>query len=139
MAVRRGDLFAPVGDARFDLVLANPPYVPGPSDRLPRRGAELAWEAGGDGRAVLDRLCAELGAHLEPGGSALIVHSSLAGEHQSLESLAATGLDPEVAARRRGPLGPIVAARAELLERRGLLAPGERTEELIVIRARAPR
>ena len=138
VSVRRGDLFVPVGDTRFDLVLANPPYVPGTSDQLPRRGAALAWEGGRDGRAVLNRLCAELGDHLAPRGSALIVHSSLADERQSLERLASGGLDAEVVARRRGPLGPIVASRAELLERRGSLALGEREEELIVIRAGAP-
>jgi release factor glutamine methyltransferase len=136
--VRRGDLFEPVGGARFDLVLANPPYIPGPRRELPTRGAALAYEGGSDGRAVLNRLCAEVGDHLAPGGSALIVHSSLVSESQSLERLASEGLQPEVVARSRGRLGPIVAARAELLERCGVLARGEREEELIVIRARAP-
>jgi release factor glutamine methyltransferase len=40
-----------------------------------------------------------------------------------------------VLSRERGPLGPLLAARAETLERRGLLRPGEREEELIVVRA----
>jgi methylase of polypeptide subunit release factors len=34
---------------RFDLILANPPYVPGPPPS--RRGAARAWDAGDDGRA----------------------------------------------------------------------------------------
>jgi release factor glutamine methyltransferase len=42
-----------------------------------------------------------------------------------------------VVARHRGPLGPLVSARAEMLERRGLLGPGEREEEMLVIAARA--
>src|SRR5437660_1567412 len=42
----RGDLFAPVRGRRFDLIVSNPPYVPGASSELPRRGAARAWEAG---------------------------------------------------------------------------------------------
>jgi release factor glutamine methyltransferase len=133
----RGDLVAPVNGRRFDLVLANPPYVPSESDTLPRRGRSRAWEGGVDGRALLDRVCAEAAGHLTPGGSLLMVHSSLSGEVATLDALAASGLEPEVLARRRGPLGPISAGRVKTLERRGLLAPGEREEELVVVRGLA--
>ena len=133
----RGDIFEPVGQRRFDLVLANPPYVPGQSDDLPARGAARAWEAGRDGRALLDRFCPAVAAHLTPGGRVLIVQSSLSGERETLAALAAGGLEPEVLVRRTGGLGPIVSARAAALEERGLLAPGEREEELLVIEGRA--
>src|SRR5215212_10528052 len=49
----RGDLFSPVADARFDLILANPPYIPSESDELPTAGRARAWDAGRDGRALL--------------------------------------------------------------------------------------
>ncbi|HMC07124.1 MAG TPA: HemK2/MTQ2 family protein methyltransferase [Solirubrobacterales bacterium] len=133
----RGDLFEPVRGERFDLILANPPYVPGESDELPTRGPARAWEGGVDGRALLDRFGAGVADHLTPGGSVLIVHSSLAGERATVDCLAGSGLEAEVVARRKGPLGPIGSARAELLERRALLAPGERREELVVIRGTA--
>jgi release factor glutamine methyltransferase len=129
----RGDLFAPVAGARFDLILANPPYIPSASDRLPSRGAARAWDAGIDGRALLDRLCAEVGPRLLPGGAVLIVQSELAGERATLDLLKEEGLAAEVLARRRGPLGPIVRSRAEMLERRGILEPGQGSEELLVI------
>jgi release factor glutamine methyltransferase len=64
------------------------------------------------------------------------VHSSVCGEASTLERLQRNGLRTEVLARRRGRLGPILAARAQVLEERGLLAAGEREEELLVIRAR---
>jgi release factor glutamine methyltransferase len=133
-----GDLFAPVVGERFDLIVANPPYLPSRGDKLPTGGIERAWDAGVDGRAVLDRLCAEAAGHLTPGGRALVVQSSLSDEIATLERLAASGLRAEVIERRRGPLGPVATARAELLERRGLLTPGEREEELLVISATAP-
>lgn len=131
--VRRGDLLAPVAGERFDLVVANPPYLPGDGDALPRAGAARAWEGGRDGRLLLDRLIGGAPACLRPGGTLLLVQSSLCGEQETLERLAAAGFEPRVLARRRGPLGPLTAARAELLEARGLLAPGEREEDVLVI------
>ena len=71
--VRRGDLWQPVAGERFDLILANPPYLPSARDTPPRTGAARAWEAGVDGRALLDRLCRDAHAHLQPGGTLLIV------------------------------------------------------------------
>lgn len=129
----RGDLFEPVGDRRFDVIVANPPYLPGPG--LPRRGAARAWEGGSDGRVLLDRLCGSAAAHLRPGGALLLVQSSVSGLEVTLGRLAKAGLRGEVVARRPGPLGPLLAARAPGLEARGVLRPGQREEELLVVRA----
>lgn len=41
--VRRGNLFHPVRDQSFDLILTNPPYVPAPMDVRPPRGRARAW------------------------------------------------------------------------------------------------
>ena len=130
-----GDLFEPVVGERFDLITANPPYVPSEGESIPRAGAARAWEGGPDGRVLVDRFSARVRDHLAPGGTVLMVVSSLTGEEETLAALRAGRLEPEVAARHRGPLGPLVSARAEMLERRGLLAPGEREEEMLVIAA----
>jgi release factor glutamine methyltransferase len=129
----RGDVFSPVAGERFDLITANPPYVPSEHDSLPAAGAARAWEGGRDGRRLVDRFGSGVAPHLAPGGTVLMVISSLTGEREVLDALRAGGLEPEVAARHRGPLGPLVSARAEMLEERGLLAPGEREEEMLVI------
>ena len=39
--------------------------------------------------------------------------------------------------RHRGPVGPLVAERAPALEARGLLAAGEREEEIVIVEGRA--
>jgi release factor glutamine methyltransferase len=73
VAVAVGDLFAPVAGRRFDLVVANPPYVPSGDiaaldtdvrDFEPR----LALDGGKDGLELVRRLVAEAGQHLTPGG-----------------------------------------------------------------------
>jgi release factor glutamine methyltransferase len=130
----RGDLLAAVPGERFDLIIANPPYVPGPPP--PARGQERAWDAGGDGRAILDRICAEAPAHLRPGGTLLIVHSEVCGEQATLAAFAAGGLEAGVVMRERGPLGPLLRGRRDALEARGLLAPGQEDEDVMVLRGR---
>jgi release factor glutamine methyltransferase len=72
-----------------------------------------------------------------PGGTLLIVHSSVCGEARTQALLEAHGLEVDVMARETGGLGPLMAARAETLERRGLIEPGQRDEEILVMRARA--
>lgn len=134
----RGDLLEPVADDRFDMIVGNPPYVPAAGDELPRRGLDRAWDAGRDGRALLDRVCGQAPERLRPGGTVLLVQSSVCGTERTLEMLAAGGLVADVAARARGPLGPLLSARAATLEQRGLLAPGAREEEVVVIRGRRP-
>src|SRR4051794_3980570 len=108
---RRGDLLDAVAGERFDAIVSNPPYVPAPTDELPSRGVERAWDAGRDGRALLDRICARAADHLRPGGLLLVVHSSLLGVAPTADALLAGGLEVDVAARERGPLGPLMRAR----------------------------
>jgi release factor glutamine methyltransferase len=134
----RGDLFAAVAGRRFDLIVSNPPYLPSPSDELPDRGPARAWEAGADGRALLDRICSQAPSHLRPGGSLLLMQSSVCGVEATEEKLRAAGLVVEVVARQAGPLGPLLSERAALLARRGLLPGGRHNEELVVVRATRP-
>ncbi len=137
--VLRGDLLAPVAGERFDLILANPPYVIAAHDRLPTGGAARCWDAGTDGRAVLDRICAGAPALLGPGGVLLLVFSALCGVDRTLGRLTDAGLDASVVSRSVEPFGPVMTARAQLLEARGVVDPGQRHEELVVVRGRAPR
>lgn len=67
VSVRRGDLFAAVPERRFDVLVSNPPYVAAPDPSLPRWGARRAWDAGCDGRALLDRICDSAPAALRLG------------------------------------------------------------------------
>ncbi|GAB3006655.1 methyltransferase [Amycolatopsis acidiphila] len=119
---------------QFDLITANPPYVPSPSVE-PAQGAAMAWDAGLDGRRCLDELCERAADLLAPDGTMLIVHSALCGIEATLESLRDKGLKSSVVARATEPFGPVMRSRIEYLEDAGLIEPGERTEELVVIRA----
>ncbi|MER7624578.1 HemK2/MTQ2 family protein methyltransferase [Streptomyces sp. NPDC126503] len=133
--VVRGDLTRPVAGERFDLVTVNPPYVPADAPDVPARGPERAWDAGRDGRLLLDRICRAAPSVLAPDGVLLLVQSSLSGVDASIEALRRSGLRARVAARSDQPFGPVMASRAGWFEARGLVPPGVRHEELVVIRA----
>lgn len=130
---RRGDMFAALGDERFDLLVSNPPYVPAETDVLPRHRSSTPLDGGRDGRALIDRICRAAAAHLRPGGSVLLVHSSVCAEESTCAMLEQNGLKPSVSGRHRGRLGPVLQARSALLRARGLLGESDE-EELIVIR-----
>jgi len=71
----RGDLFAPLADARYDLILTNPPYVDAsgmaglPPECL--HEPRLALDGGADGLAIVRRIIAEAPRHLAAGGGLL--------------------------------------------------------------------
>jgi ribosomal protein L3 glutamine methyltransferase len=73
IALFEGDLFAPLGAKRYDLILTNPPYVDAESFAAfpPEYAAEprLAHEGGRDGLDVVRRILREAGAHLTAQGA----------------------------------------------------------------------
>lgn len=162
MTVVRGNLLAPVSGRSFDLILSNPPYVPGPEPARRRgpgpgpgaaprpdrsgtaQGAARAWDGGWDGRLVLDPICRDSPSLLRPGGVLLLVQSALSDAELSLAQLRAAGLRAEVVDRRQVAFGPVLRSRSAWLRGRGLLGDtpgrldGDEKEELVVIRAERP-
>jgi len=74
--VLESDVFDGLGEARYDLIVANPPYVPNASmARLPdeyRHEPDAALRAGDDGLEIVRRLLAGAADHLLPGGLVLL-------------------------------------------------------------------
>jgi release factor glutamine methyltransferase len=134
--VRRGDLFTPVAGRRFGLVVSNPPYVPAATAALPRHRKARSWDAGPDGRALLDRICAGVPDVLTDDGTVLLVHSVVCDTAGTLDALHRAGLAARELARITVPFGPVMHARVELLEARGFVPRGQRHEELVVVEGR---
>jgi release factor glutamine methyltransferase len=96
---RLGDGWAPVGDARFDVVCTNPPQMPTPAGR-DRDDAEAAADNGGlDGWALLDRVIAGAPEHLERGGRLVFSIFGFLGLKTAHRKLEAVGLVPRVVAQ----------------------------------------
>lgn len=76
-AFRQGDLWEPVGDERFDLIVSNPPYVP--TDVIPTLEPEVrcgepyaALDGGEDGLVFYRRIVKEAAGHLKPSGIIIV-------------------------------------------------------------------
>lgn len=76
-AFRQGDLWEPVGDERFDLIVSNPPYVP--TDVIPTLEPEVrcgepyaALDGGEDGLVFYRRIMREAAGHLKPSGIIIV-------------------------------------------------------------------
>jgi ribosomal protein L3 glutamine methyltransferase len=75
IALLKGDLFAPLGDERYNVILSNPPYVEADAmKKLPpeyRHEPKLALAGGRDGLDLVRRILAQAPHHLTPGGGLL--------------------------------------------------------------------
>jgi ribosomal protein L3 glutamine methyltransferase len=75
LSLHHGDLFEPLGDARYDLIISNPPYVDaeGMAGLPPECRAEpsLAFDGGPDGLNIVKRILNEAGRHLTSEGGLL--------------------------------------------------------------------
>lgn len=75
LTLHRGDLFKPLGDRRYDLIISNPPYVDAEGmaglPRECRAEPKLAFDGGADGLDIVRRILDEAAAHLTPQGGLL--------------------------------------------------------------------
>ncbi|MBB2989208.1 release factor glutamine methyltransferase [Mycolicibacterium iranicum] len=141
--VHRGSWARAVEFGPFDVVLANPPYVPqlpvDDRDAIPSEaGPSRAWDAGPDGRLILDPLCAAAPLLLEEGGTMLVVHSECSNVQRTVSAFRDQGMQAEVAAQQLIPFGPVMTQRAPWLRRVGLLGRNSQQERIVVVRADAP-
>ncbi|WP_328321599.1 HemK2/MTQ2 family protein methyltransferase [Streptomyces sp. NBC_00388] len=136
VAVLRGDLMAALPGRTFDVLVSNPPYVPAPSLSVPRRGARRAWDAGLDGRILIDRICEAAPGALRPGGQIFMVQSGLACPEKTLHRLNRAGMSASVSHRMTVPFGPVTCGRLAWLRDRGLVPADTDSEELVIIHAR---
>jgi ribosomal protein L3 glutamine methyltransferase len=71
----KGDLFEPLGDTRYDLIITNPPYVDaqGMADLPDECLAEpaMAFDGGDDGLDIIRKIIDQAGDHLNPHGGLL--------------------------------------------------------------------
>ena len=138
---RQGSIADALAAGPFDVVLSNPPYVPAPDGAagVVADGDDMtttAWDAGSDGRSVLDPLCRAVPDLLTPQGMCVFVHSETSGVDTTIAMLADGGITAETVTCGHIPLGPVLRERAGWLSRRGLLPPAAQTEMLAVVRGR---
>lgn len=104
------DLFAAVSQ-RFNVIVFNPPYVPGGEEL--GTDEEQSWAGGEQGRDEIDRFLASFDEHLVPGGTVFLLQSSLNDIDTTLAAFRDTRCDAEVTASEKIPWERLVVIRAE--------------------------
>ena len=92
-----GDLFEPVKDKKFDVILFNTPYLPTDSDDIINDDLNYAFDGGLDGRKVIDRFIDQVSNHLNDKGIVQIIQSSLSDNDRTLDMFDRNGFVAEIA------------------------------------------
>ena len=93
-----GNLFEPVENRKFDVILFNTPYLPTEEDEVLDNTINYAFDGGLNGRKVIDLFLNEVGNHLNDGGIVQMIQSSLSGNDETLEKLDSLGFIAEIKA-----------------------------------------
>jgi len=112
--LRKGNLFEPVKDEKFDLILFNTPYLPTGEDEKLDEELNAAWDGGSEGRDTIDQFLNELKAHLKPNGRVQLVQSSLSDNEKTLAKLEELGFDAEITASEKCFFEEIVVITGKL-------------------------
>lgn len=112
--LRQGDLFEPVENEKFDLILFNTPYLPSDEDDIIEDELDAAWNGGSSGREVIDRFLSGVKDHLNPCGKVQMVQSTLSDNEQTLQMFNDLGFKATITARKKGFFEEIVVITAVL-------------------------
>ena len=92
-----GDMFEPIKDKKFDVILFNTPYLPTDSDDIINDDLNYAFDGGLNGRKVIDRFINEVPNHLNDKGIVQMIQSSLSNNERTLDIFDAKGFIAEIA------------------------------------------
>ena len=93
-----GNMFEPVENRKFDVILFNTPYLPTEDDEVIDDTINYAFDGGLNGRKVIDLFLNEVRNHLNDGGIVQMIQSSLSGNEETLEKLDNLGFIAEIKA-----------------------------------------
>ena len=93
-----GNLFEPVKNRKFDVILFNTPYLPTEEGEVLEDTINYAFDGGLNGRKVIDLFLDEVGNHLNDGGIVQLIQSSLSGNEETLDKLDELGFIAEIKA-----------------------------------------
>ena len=93
-----GNMFEPVKNRKFDVILFNTPYLPTEDGEVLEDTINYAFDGGLNGRKVIDVFLNEVGNHLNEGGIVQLIQSSLSGNEETLDMLDKSGFIAEIAA-----------------------------------------
>ena len=93
-----GNMFEPVENRKFDVILFNTPYLPTEEGDVIDDTINYAFDGGLNGRKVIDMFLNEVENHLNDGGIVQMIQSSLSGNEETLQKFDEMGFIAEIKA-----------------------------------------
>ena len=94
-----GNLFEPVKNRKFDVILFNTPYLPTEEDEVIDSNLNYAFDGGLNGRRVIDLFLNEVPNHLNDGGIVQMIQSSFSDNELTLQRFDELGFIAEIKAK----------------------------------------
>jgi release factor glutamine methyltransferase len=113
--LREGNLFEPVKDEKFDVVLFNTPYLPTSEEEKLEGEINPAFDGGLDGRDTIDAFLDGVKDVLKNEGRIQMVQSSLADNEKTLQRLRDIGFQAEITAKEKCFFEEIVVITGKLV------------------------
>jgi release factor glutamine methyltransferase len=96
-----GNLFEPVKNQKFDVILFNAPYLPTERSEVLDDNLNYAFDGGLNGRKVIDKFLNQLKNHLNHGGKVQLIQSSLSNIEETISKLKDLGFKTEITATEK--------------------------------------
>ncbi len=113
--LREGNLFEPVAEEKFDVVLFNTPYLPTTEEEKLEGQINPAFDGGLDGRDTIDAFLDGVKDVLNKEGRVQMVQSSLADNERTLQRLRDLGFQAEITAKEKCFFEEIVVITGKLV------------------------
>lgn len=111
-----GNLFEPVKNRKFDVILFNTPYLPTEEGEILNDTINYAFDGGLNGRKVIDLFLYEVKNHLNDEGIVQLIQSSLSDNRKTLEILDQLGFIAEIAKKEHFFFEDITLINAYLIK-----------------------
>ena len=112
--LKQGNLFEPVKDEKFDLILFNTPYLPTEEDEKLDDELNAAFDGGLEGRETIEKFIEEVKDYLNEGGRVQLVQSSLSDNEKTIQKLEENGFDASITASEKCFFEEIVVITGKL-------------------------
>lgn len=109
MVFVESDLFQHI-EERFEVILFNPPYVPGDAEL--DTAEERSWAGGEQGREIIDRFIERVTSYLTEEGEVFLLQSSLNDVEQTVDQFEDRGYDVAVVSTEKIPWERLVVIHA---------------------------
>ena len=96
-----GNLFEPLKNRKFDVIIFNTPYLPTCEEEVIDDELNFAFDGGPDGRKVIDQFLNQAKNYLNNEGKVQLIQSSLSNIDKTLEKLDKSGFISEIVASEK--------------------------------------